>query len=83
MRIASIQLDGRPVYGRVDGDQIVVAEAALLARCPALADLLAADAVAELAAADGFKVPLEDAVLTRSSRSPARSSVWASTTWRI
>ena len=62
MRIASIQLDGRPVYGRVDGDQIVVAEAALLARCPTLADLLAADAVAELAAADGFKVQIDDAV---------------------
>ncbi|MBT8422887.1 MAG: fumarylacetoacetate hydrolase family protein [Gammaproteobacteria bacterium] len=61
MRIASIQLEGRPVYGRVDGDQIVVADAGLLARYPSLADLLAADAVAEMGVADGFKIPVADA----------------------
>ena len=62
MHIASIQLEGRPVYGRVEDDQIIVADASLLTRYPALADLLAADAVAELATADGFKVSIEDAV---------------------
>lgn len=62
MRIASIQLDGRAVYGRVDDNQIVVADESLLMRYPALADLLAADAVAELAGTDGFKLPVEDAV---------------------
>ncbi len=62
MRIASIQLDGRPAYGRVEDEGIVVPDEAFRLRFPTLTALLAADAVAELAAAGGTRLAPDSAV---------------------
>jgi len=60
MRIASVEWQSRPVYGRVEGDDIVLADDDLLARCPTIVELLATDAVGDLRASNGNIIPVSD-----------------------
>ena len=60
MRIASVKWQDRPVYGRVENEQIVLADEALLARCPTIVDLLTENALDELRSANGQIVPASD-----------------------
>ncbi len=72
MRIASIQLDGRPAYGRVEADGIVVPDATFLQRFPTLTHLLAANATAELAALGGAPVGFSSVALAPVIPHPAK-----------
>jgi len=63
MRLTSIQLDGRPVYGYIDNDDIIIPGDDFLAGVPTLAHLLASGAAASLPAlAPQARVALADAV---------------------
>lgn len=63
MRLSSIRLDDRPVYGYLDGDEIVVPGDDFLAGLPTLAHLLASGATAQLPAVEPqARVPSVDAV---------------------
>ena len=51
MKLATIQLDDRPVYGRVEGAELIIPEPPFLQQCPTLKDVLAAGRVADMPAA--------------------------------
>ena len=48
MKLASIRLDGKPVWGRVEGDEIIVPDKAFLHAKPTLLDALADDSLGML-----------------------------------
>jgi 2-keto-4-pentenoate hydratase/2-oxohepta-3-ene-1,7-dioic acid hydratase in catechol pathway len=63
MKLASIKFAGRPVYGRVEGDELRVPAAEFLDRYPTLASLVAANAYAEILATNAaISVPVAEAV---------------------
>ena len=63
MKFASIRLDGSPVWGRVDGDEIVVPDKAFLIPNPTLVDAIARDALDLVADVDeSARVAVADAV---------------------
>ncbi len=63
MKLASIQIEGRSVYGRVEGNELCVPAAEFLDRYPTLADMIAANAYQALLDADVWAaVPVEEAV---------------------
>ena len=59
MRLTSFELDGRPLYGVVEQDNLVLPPASFLAQYPDLLSVLQADKLAELQglAATGTRVP--------------------------
>ena len=62
MKLATIQLDELPVYGRVDGDELVIPDNAYRQQYPALVDVLAAGAASGMqAAGESQRVSLESA----------------------
>ncbi|MCW1931056.1 fumarylacetoacetate hydrolase family protein [Pararhodobacter zhoushanensis] len=73
MRLTSHVLpDGTPSYGRVDGDRIIDAGAALRAKYPDLKAVLAADAIAALEKADGPAIAVRDATFLPTVPNPEK-----------
>lgn len=63
MKLASIQLEGRPVYGHLEGDELRVPAPNFLENYPLLADVIAANAYEAMAQADvSTAVPVGEAV---------------------
>ena len=73
MRFASIQLDGKPVWGRVEGEEIVVPDKAFLHAKPTLMEAIASDSLGMVAeVGESARVPLADAVFDPLIPNPGR-----------
>lgn len=73
MRLASIRIDGKPVWGRVEGDEVIVPDKAFLHANPTLLDALASDALGMvLEVRESARVRIADAVFDPLIPSPGR-----------
>jgi 2-keto-4-pentenoate hydratase/2-oxohepta-3-ene-1,7-dioic acid hydratase in catechol pathway len=73
MRLASIQLDGKPVWGRVEGDEIIVPDKAFLHAKPTLQDAIAAGSLGMLTdVRESARVPVAEAVFNPLLPNPGR-----------
>ena len=77
MKLASITFAGRPVYGRVEGDELRVPAAEFLDRYPTLASLVAANAYAEMLATDAaISVAVAEAVYEPVIPAASKSTIF-------
>ena len=73
MRFTSIQLDGKPVWGRVEGDEVVVPDKAFLHAKPSLMEAIASDSLAMVAEVrESARVPVAEAVFDSLLPNPGR-----------
>lgn len=73
MRFTSIQLDGKPVWGRVEGDEIVVPDKAFLHAKPSLMEAIAGDSLGMVAEVrESARVPVAEAVFNPLLPNPGR-----------
>ena len=73
MRLASIRLDGKPVWGRVEGDEIVVPDKAFLHANPTLKKAIASDALGMIMdVRESARVPVADATFEPPIPDPGR-----------
>jgi len=73
MRLASIQLNESPVWGRIEGDQVIIPDKAFLHRHPDLKSAIAADALHLLHdVRESARVPLAEAVFAPLIPDPGR-----------
>lgn len=73
MKLASIRLDGNPVWGRVEGDEIIVPDKAFLVANPTLRDAIAHDALGLLPDVNELaRVPVADALFDPVIPNPGR-----------
>jgi 2-keto-4-pentenoate hydratase/2-oxohepta-3-ene-1,7-dioic acid hydratase in catechol pathway len=73
MRLASIKLDGKPVWGRVEGDEIIVPDKAFLHAKPTLQDGIAAGSLGMLTEVrESARVPVAEAVFDPLICNPGR-----------
>jgi len=73
MRLASIRLDGTAVWGRVEGDEIIVPDKAFLVANPTLRDAIAHDALGLLPDVNELaRVPVADALFDPVIPNPGR-----------
>lgn len=73
MKLASIRLDGSPVWGRVEGDEIIVPDKAFLHARPTLMDAIAGDSLGMLLEVrESARVAIADAVFDPVIPNPGR-----------
>jgi len=73
MKLASIRINGNPVWGRVVGDEIIVPDKAFLHANPRLSDALSKDALEMLPdVRESARVPVAEAVFDPVIPSPGR-----------
>jgi 2-keto-4-pentenoate hydratase/2-oxohepta-3-ene-1,7-dioic acid hydratase in catechol pathway len=73
MRLASIRIDGNPVWGRVEGDEVIVPDKAFLHANPTLLEAIASDALGMvLEVGESARVPIADAVFDPLIPHPGR-----------
>jgi 2-keto-4-pentenoate hydratase/2-oxohepta-3-ene-1,7-dioic acid hydratase in catechol pathway len=73
MKLASIRLDGKPVWGRVEGDEVIVPDKAFLHANPTLQDAIAGDALGMiLEVGESARVAVADAVFDPLIPKPGR-----------
>jgi 2-keto-4-pentenoate hydratase/2-oxohepta-3-ene-1,7-dioic acid hydratase in catechol pathway len=73
MKLASIRLDGNPVWGRVEGDEIIVPDKAFLHANPTLKNAIASDALGMIMdVRESARVPVADAVFDPLITDPGR-----------
>jgi 2-keto-4-pentenoate hydratase/2-oxohepta-3-ene-1,7-dioic acid hydratase in catechol pathway len=73
MKLASIQLDGKPVWGRVDGDEIVIPDKAFLHAKPSLKNAIASNSLGMVAeVGESARVSIAEAVFDPVIPDPGR-----------
>jgi 2-keto-4-pentenoate hydratase/2-oxohepta-3-ene-1,7-dioic acid hydratase in catechol pathway len=73
MKFASIQLDGKPVWGRVDGDEIVIPDKAFLHAKPTLKDAIASNSLGMVVEVGvSARVPIAETVFDPIIPDPGR-----------